>query len=121
MQTLIIENKEFAVIPMNDYELLRQSSEDFEDEVALLQARVNIENGDEEILPASLAEKLILGNQSKVKLWREYREISASELAKQTSIDSSSISRIESGKREPTLSQIKTLALALDVDIDDLI
>ncbi|SFV87772.1 putative helix-turn-helix transcriptional regulator [hydrothermal vent metagenome] len=86
-----------------------------------MQARADIENGNDELLPSDFVEKLILTNESKIKLWRQYRDLSMTELAQKTNINIATISRIESNKREPTLQQVKDLSFVLGVDIDDLV
>jgi DNA-binding XRE family transcriptional regulator len=121
MNALIIDNKEYAVVEKSIFLQMQQTIEDYEDSKSIAQTFKDVENGDDEWLSLEFIEKLLFSGESKVKLWREYRGLSAKELAAKTNIDPGAISRIESGKREPTLAQIKTLAEVLGVDVDDLI
>lgn len=121
MNELTIDNKEYAVIEKSIFLQMQQTIEDYEDSMAIAKILKDIESGDDEWLPNEFSNKLLFSGESPVKLWREYRSLSAKELANKTNIDAGTISRIESGKREPTLAQVKVLAEVLSVDIDDLV
>jgi DNA-binding XRE family transcriptional regulator len=121
MNTLTVDNREFAVIDKAIYLQMQQTIEDFEDSRDINKTMLDIKNGDDELLPLDFTKKLLFSGKNKTKLWREYRGLSAVELSTQTNINPSTISLIENNKREPTLSQIKVLASVLSVDIDDLI
>ena len=121
MNTLTIENKEYAVVPMDDYQSMLLLQEDFDDTLAIEKAREDVLSNDDELLPSDFVEKLVLSDENKVKLWRKYRDINITQLSQQTDINIATISRIENNKREPTLKQVKILANALNVDIDDLV
>jgi transcriptional regulator with XRE-family HTH domain len=76
--------------------------------------------GEEEILPSELVDR-ILDGENKVLAWREYRGMSARELAGKAGITQAYLSQIETGKRDGTVSTIKKIAEALKVTIDDLV
>jgi DNA-binding XRE family transcriptional regulator len=120
MNTLTIDNKEYAVVEQAVFLQMQQTLENYQDSADIKQALLDVENGDDEIIPFEIVKKLNLG-ENKIKVWREYRKLSAAELAKKTKISPATISRIEGGHREPTLAQAKILAEVLGVDIDDLV
>jgi transcriptional regulator with XRE-family HTH domain len=51
---------------------------------------------------------------------REYRGMSAKELAEATGLAAPYISQLETGKREGTIETFKKIAAALRIDIDDI-
>jgi DNA-binding Xre family transcriptional regulator len=76
-------------------------------------------SGDDELIPAEFANR-ILGGESPARVWREYRGLTAKELAAQVGISETALGEIESGD----LSRVETLkriAVILNVDLDDLI
>jgi len=65
-------------------------------------------------------QRLIAG-QSKIKVWREYRGLTQTDLAKQVGVSQSRIALLESGKYVGTLALFNGLAEALNLELDDLI
>jgi transcriptional regulator with XRE-family HTH domain len=57
----------------------------------------------------------------RLKSWRVKRGLTLGELAEQTGISTSTISRLESGKRAPNLELVVPLARALRLELDDLV
>jgi transcriptional regulator with XRE-family HTH domain len=55
----------------------------------------------------------------KIKKIRELRALSQKEVASLADIDRGQYSRIETNKVEPSLSTVKKIALALQVDVED--
>lgn len=76
--------------------------------------------GEDELIPAAMMERL-LGEESPVKIWREHRGLSASELAREAGLSRAYVSQIESGARSPGIDALKAIAQALGVDIDELV
>jgi DNA-binding XRE family transcriptional regulator len=73
-----------------------------------------------ESLPAEMV-KRILDGENPVRVWREHRGMTTTELAEKAGVSQSYISQIESEKREGTVKTMKKIAEALGVDIDDLV
>ena len=57
----------------------------------------------------------------RLKQLRQRRDITLSDLALETGISTSTLSRLESGLRRPTLEQLLPLARAYDVTLDELV
>jgi uncharacterized phage-associated protein len=53
--------------------------------------------GEEELIPAEIVDRLIDG-ENKLRVWREYRGMSAKELAEATGLAAPYISQLETGK-----------------------
>lgn len=76
--------------------------------------------GEEELIPAAFADRIIDG-ENPVRVWRDYRGLSVSALAKRAGIAGPYLSQIESGSRKGSVETYKALADALDVTLDDLV
>jgi DNA-binding XRE family transcriptional regulator len=75
--------------------------------------------GEEELIPAEIVDRMIDG-ENKLRVWREYRSMSAKQLAEATGLAAPYISQLETGRREGTIATFKKIAAALRVDIDDI-
>jgi ribosome-binding protein aMBF1 (putative translation factor) len=111
---------ELAVLPRADLETLIALAEERIDSVAADRAHAAHAAGHNEAFSASLVGKLAAG-ENPVRTLREYRGLSAADLAVRAGISRSYLSQIESGTREGTGSTLKRIASALDVDVDVLL
>lgn len=57
----------------------------------------------------------------RLKNWREKRSMTLAELSRATRISSSTLSRLEAGKRAPNLELVVPIARALRLDLDDIV
>ena len=71
------------------------------------------------MIPAEFGDR-ILGDESPVRVWREYRGLSIKQLAASAQISPAYLSQIEGGSRNGSLSTVKALAEGLGLDVDDL-
>jgi DNA-binding XRE family transcriptional regulator len=79
-----------------------------------------IEAGRMELIPAEFANRIIDG-ENRVRVWREFRGMSARDLAAAAGLSAPYISEIESGKKDGSVAAMKRIAAALKVDLDDLV
>lgn len=112
---------EFAVVPIDDYNLLLEKAEELDDVTAFDKAMHELVVGQDELVPAEVARRLVSGKESPLKVWREFRGMTQEQLAAQAGISQGQVALIEGGKREGTVSVLKGLASALNVDLDDLV
>lgn len=126
MQTLTIEQKDYALLPMSDYNAMLELAEDMQDMQDIedmLQFDKDLASGKEELIPSEFAERLIFG-ENPYLVWREYRGFTlknVSDASDATGIDSTTISRIENNKRDPSVKQVKAIAQVLKLEVNDLI
>ncbi len=116
MAVQILEKKgipEYAVIPFDEYQRLLSLAEDAVD-IALAYEAQNDEN-----IPEKIANQLLDG-VNPLKVWRQFRGMTQSELAEKAQITQAMITMIESGKRTGTLVVLSRLAHSLNIDVDDL-
>ena len=111
---------EWAVIPYAEYQKLSDAYEDAEDIVDIEKNLRAIKNGDEIAIPSEITFAILEGT-SAIRVWRKYKKIKMSDLAKNVGISSAYLSQIENKKRNPTIDTLKEIAQALELDIELLI
>ena len=104
----------FAVLEIEEYERLRAAAEDAEDR-ALIDASFDMP-----LVPGEVAERIFDGDNP-VRVWRAHRGLTQAQLAERSGVRQDHISKIESGKLTGSVKALRTLARALDVDLDDLV
>ena len=117
-QTLTFSGKDYIVVPRKEFEALREAVD--EDEMDIAVARRALEDTDEELVPFELAERIAAGVHP-IRIWREYRGMTASNLATAGGIAQSYLSDIETGKKPGSAKALKRVATALGIAVDDLI
>ena len=109
-----------VVLPEADYVAMREALEDIVDVEAVRAFRQKLAAGNEDLIPAEYADR-ILDGESKVRVWREYRGLTAVDLAARVGISPAYLSQIETGARESSLDVMRRIAGTLGVTIDDLV
>jgi DNA-binding XRE family transcriptional regulator len=109
-----------AVVPLADYERLIAAAEDAADVRAYDRAKRRLATGEDEMIPADVAKRLIAG-ENKIRVWREHRGLSSKALAQATGLAAAYLSQIENGVRAGTLATYQKIAAALRVRVDDLV
>ena len=107
----------WALLPLSDFEELREQLEAAADEEAALDAL----DAKAETFPAAFVERLSLSCDSPVRLWREYRGMSATELACRAKVSTAQISAIENGASDGSVRTLRRIAEALDTDLDHIV
>ena len=63
----------------------------------------------------------IISGKNPIKVYREFRKLSLSELAKKTNLSISYLSQLEHNDRKGSANSLKNIASALMIGIDDLL
>jgi DNA-binding XRE family transcriptional regulator len=116
----ILESKgkpAFAVLPYDEYVALRELAEDAQDAVTLARFAKRYASGKEETVPVDVVDRLLAG-ESPLRVWREFRGMTAAQVAAAVRITPAHVSKIESGKGEPSVALLKRLARVLGVDME---
>lgn len=108
-----------VLIPESEFQALVEAAEEQEDRATVAGFREAIAMGHEELVPASVVDRLLAG-ENRIKVWRNHRGLTMSTLARKAGIAQAFVSQIESGKREGTLETLRKIAAVLDVTLDDL-
>ncbi|OAE43946.1 helix-turn-helix domain-containing protein [Brucella intermedia] len=114
------DGSEMAVLPKAEYDSMLEALRDKQDVLRAEIFRLKVERGDEELIPAEFVNRMIDG-ENKIKVWRDYRGMSAKALADAAGISAAYLSQIEKGVREGSLDAMKKIAEALKVTIDELV
>jgi DNA-binding XRE family transcriptional regulator len=121
MQTIKTpEGGEMVILPMADYRKLLEAAEEQADTRAYDLARQRLADGEEELVPAEVVDRLLAGDNP-IRVWRDHRGLTGSALAEKAGIAAAYLSQIETGKREGKVETLKAIAAALGVTVDDLI
>ena len=91
------------------------------DRLSLAEARADynaIKAGEQEAFPSTVADALLDGDHSPIKVFREYRGLSASAVAARAGISQAYFSEIESGKKSGGVRALQKIAEALSVDLN---
>jgi DNA-binding XRE family transcriptional regulator len=107
-----------VILRRADYDELIRRIEDLEDRGTV--ERVKKEKS-RRYVPVEVVRRLISGEESKVKVWREYRGLTLRALAEKAQIAPAYLSEIETGKKPGSVKAMAALARALDVQIEALI
>lgn len=108
----VIDGKPFVLVPEEEFE-------DMIDTIAANEVMARIAAG-EETWPAALVYELF-ETDSRIRTYRNYRQMSVSELADAAGISESHLIGIESGEQIGSIEVLERIANALKVDFDDLV
>lgn len=103
-----------------DYEALLDAVEEARDMVRVEQTHADLAAGHSETLPADMVKALCAG-ANPVRVWREHRGLSGRELAEASGVNAAYLSEIETGKKPGSAIALKKLAMALRIDMEDLV
>lgn len=113
LQTINIGGAACAIVPLKDYDALQEALEDAADAEALRLGRAD------EAIPMSMADRLYRDNP--VRVWREHRGMTATELAAAAEVSNSQLSAIENGESSGSVAALQRMANVLQVTVDDLL
>ena len=119
VQIIEIAGNRMAVLPEDEYRRLLDVVEDREDRDVAIEAERRRSSG-EEYVPASVVDSLLAG-ESPLKVWRQYRGLTQTELASRIDVSKMTISAMEKGSRPGSLKVWRALSEVLDVSLDDLL
>ncbi len=124
MSVQIIEKSgkpEYAVIPYAEYQELLEMAQEARDIQDADVAMAELSAGVDESIPAAIAERLVMGDEHPLKVWREYRGYTQESLGTEAGIGKSYVSQIEAGTKTGSTKILRALAKALQVEIDDVL
>jgi DNA-binding XRE family transcriptional regulator len=105
-----------VTIKLAEYEKLKTAAEDLADILAYDRAMAN----PVESVPAEYVKRIIDG-ESPLRVFRDWRGLTQSELSNRSGVNRVQIGDIEAGRKKGSVGTLKKLADALSVSVDDLI
>jgi hypothetical protein len=109
-----------VTLSRKDWEAMIETIEDAEDRLAILKSRAARKGGVDEAVPAAIVKRLLAGEHP-VRVYREWRGMTATALAKAADIKQPYLSAIETGTKPGSAAALKRIAAALTVDMEDLV
>lgn len=109
-----------VVMPEAEYRALLAAAEETADRDSLRAFRAKLARGEEEWVPAAVADRLIAG-ENPIRVWREHRRMTLAELAQAAGIATAYLSQMETGKRTGRIETLKSIATALKLTVDDIV
>lgn len=103
-----------------EYEALLADREMLADMQAYDRAMARIAAGEDELVPAAFADRIIDG-ESPIRVYREFRGLTVSALADASGVNRVQIHQIEGGQKTGSIETLKRISVALHVTVDDLI
>ena len=111
---------ETITIDRAEYNRLVDLSEHALDAAAIHAFKTKLAAGEEELIPAELADRMING-ESPLRVYRDYRGLTQTALAKKSDVNRVQIADIEAGRNNGSVATLQKLSAALGVMIDDLV
>ncbi|MFV0645437.1 MAG: helix-turn-helix transcriptional regulator [Sphingomonadaceae bacterium] len=111
---------EMVTITRAEYDRLLSVADDFADMQAIERARAALASGEEELIPAEYANRIIDG-ESPVRVFRDLRGLTQVALADASGVNRVQIADIEAGRGRGSVETLRKLADALGLTIDDLV
>jgi len=119
-EVLTIKGEKYALLPFDAWEKLQEYLEDLQDIADCNEIKARIERGEGEYFPSSVVDALIDGDNA-IKVYREYRGLTQNELAEKVGVSVSMIRKIEAGESEGSIKTLKSIAQALNVDLENIV
>ncbi|MEN9926126.1 MAG: hypothetical protein RL268_2252, partial [Pseudomonadota bacterium] len=107
-QIIEIAGKKMAILPEDEYRKLLDAVDEQSDLRVAERAERRRHEG-EEYLPAELVDRL-MGGENALRVWRNYRGMSAAGLSKASGVEQSRISELENGKAQGKPATWRALA-----------
>ena len=111
---------ETVTIARAEYDRLCALEEDLGDIQRALAVEARLAKGDKELIPAEVVDRLLDG-EPPLRVWRELRNLTQSELARTSGVNRVQIVDIEADRNSGSVRTLRKLAYALGVTVDDLI
>lgn len=107
---------ETVTIPRAEYDRLREAAEDLED---LRAYHAALAEGGEGV-PSEVVNRILEG-EPPVRVHREWRGLSAAELARRAGVHPVTVHEVETGKKRGSVDTLKRIAETLGVGLDDIV
>lgn len=108
-----------VMLPEAEFAALVEAAEDATDRTAVARFRRALAEGDEELVPAAIVDRILSG-ENRVKVWREHRGLTQDALAREADVVEHALVEIESGRQDGTVETLRRIAAVLDATLDDL-
>ena len=113
IETVEKRGQEYVLVPREQYNQLMEDAEMLRDIREFREAKaVN-----EETFPSEVVNRLILNDESPIRVYRDHRGLTQQQLADKCGIQRAYLAEIETGRKSGSVKTLKAIAAALDVDL----
>jgi DNA-binding XRE family transcriptional regulator len=116
----LAKSKDRVTLSRKDWEAMIEALEDADDRRSIDLFHARRAAGKDDALPVSVVKRLI-ARENPIRVYREWRGITATALAKAAKVAQPYISAIETGSKPGSAAALKRIASVLDVDMEDLV
>jgi DNA-binding XRE family transcriptional regulator len=113
-------DKQSVTLARKDWNAVVAALEDADERKSILDSRARRAAGVDEALPVAVVKRLIAG-ENPVRVYREWRGMTATALAKAAKVAQSYLSAIETGAKPGSAAALKRIAAVLKADMEDLV
>lgn len=110
---------EMVTIPRDEYDRLRAAAEDLADLQAYDRAKAALVTGEEELIPSDHVNRLLNG-ENPLRVYRDLRGMTQAVLAKKAGVNRVTVAEIETGRKQGSITTLRSLAGALEITLDEL-
>ena len=107
------QGQEYVLVPREQYNQLLEDAEMLRDVREFREAKAV----GEETYPSEVVNRLILNEESPIRVYRDYRGLTQQQLADKCGIQRAYLAEIETGRKSGSVRTLKAIAAALDVDL----
>jgi plasmid maintenance system antidote protein VapI len=108
-----------VVVPWAEWQRIRRALAAAEDAADAAEAAAVLADPATEYVPGEVVHRIARG-EPPLRVWREHRGLSEAALGERAGLPPVTVAAIERGTRRATPDQLRRLARALDVSVDDL-
>ena len=112
-------SRDTVTLSHKDWNAILDALDEVDDRRSIAESQERWARGEDDGLPIGFVERLFKG-ENPVRVWRDFRGLSTTALAKKAKVSQPYLSEIETGVKPGSVATLRKLAAALDVDIDDL-
>lgn len=116
----LTKSKDTVTLSRRDWEATIEALEDADDRRTVDDFLARKARGEDDGIPAAFVKRLIAG-ESPVRVYREWRGLTATALSKAAKVAQPYLSAIETGAKPGSAAALKRIAVALNVDMEDLV
>lgn len=113
VETVERQGVEYVLVPRVQYDQLLEDAEMLRDIREFREAK----DAGEETYPSEVINRLILNEESPIRVYRDYRGLTQQQLADKCGIQRAYLAEIETGRKAGSIKTLKTIAAALGVEL----
>jgi DNA-binding XRE family transcriptional regulator len=116
----LAKGKDTVTLSRKDWEAMIETLKDADDRRSIVDSRARRAAGEDDAPPVAVVKRLI-ARENPVRVYREWRGLTAMSLAKAAKVAQPYVSAIETGAKPGSATALKRIAAALKVDMEDLV